>query len=103
MRDIRVEINGFEFKRINKQKARKAFDNGLIVVLTPCKMNPHFIGAAWYETNRNHVTHDFDKMVNAFEYYNCIEEVGRYASYFIPVRKNDFDGMEEYDYNFLQK
>ena len=103
MRKTEFVKGEFTYKRIDKKTARKAFDANLKVVLTPCNMNPHSFACAWYETCKTAETPDFDKMVNAFEYYNCFAEVGRYASFFIPIRKNDFDGMEEYDYSFLER
>ena len=102
MNNITIVKGNTTYKRITKKTARNAFNNGLIVIITPCKANPYFIGAAWYETSKNETTPDFDKMVNSFEYYNCFSEVGYYASFYIPVRHNSFDGILEYDFDFLE-
>lgn len=74
-----------EFKRINKTVARRLYNEGKIIYLHPCKVHPN---SAWMPpTPFIKVTDqtEFGKLVNAFEYYNCDNERGRYCAYYIPV------------------
>ena len=67
--------------RINKVKARKCYNEGKSFTIVACKMRPKFgiiFRPTWKEQFR-----DFDAMVNNFEYYNCNNETGRYAAYYI--------------------
>lgn len=102
----------YTFKRVNKATARKAYNNGLRVILCPCNLRP---GSPWYcELDiSGKAPATFEAQVNAFEYYNLNRETGRYTAFYIPVRKVDrFTGetptagtletVEEYDYSYLQ-
>lgn len=66
--------------RINKRKARKLFDNGEMIRMCACKMRPEcgFIIDKYLIPGRT-----FDQFVNAYEYYNCMSETGRYAAYYV--------------------
>ena len=84
----KIECNGF--KRINKIQARKRYESGKSVFLLPCNVAPNSI---WIKPIRIKDTSNefdfmpewdlFDSKVNAFEYYNCNSELGKYASYYI--------------------
>lgn len=80
---IKIEYNGFT--RISKAMARKLFNNGTPVYILPCKVR---LDNAWFKPamiNRNNLDNEsFEKIVNAFEYYNCnYNELGKYASYYL--------------------
>ena len=73
------------YKKIRKNTARKLFKEGKEICLIPCRARV----SMWidfykiqidryFSTNR-----DFDKIVNAFEYYNCNPEMGNYAHFYI--------------------
>lgn len=69
------------FKRVNKQVARRLFnENKEFWITAVCMLPQHGImvsKAVFTEWD------DFDKMVNAFEYYNCDNERGRYAAFYV--------------------
>lgn len=100
------------FKRVNKTTARRAYNNGLRVILCPCNLRPGFpfhpeisvfgkSGATW------------ESALNAFKFYNLRNsETGRYTAFYIPVRMVDrFTGeaptadtlgtVESYDYSYM--
>ena len=105
--------DGFTFRRVNKAKARAAYNNGLSVVFCPCNLRP---GSIWHpETILNNKSGEtFETALNAFEYYNIRDnETGRYTAFYIPVVTVDrFTGekptsatlgtVEQYDYNYLR-
>ena len=71
--------------RINKTVARKLWENGKNFIIVPCKCSPCGLGALYTETDlskdeRNEKT--FDSFVNAFEFYNCNSEMGKYAAFY---------------------
>lgn len=69
-----------EINRINKKRARKAYNNGQDVLVFPCNLRPDFFGVVI----NNRRGRDFDKVINEFEFYNCgNRETGRYAAYII--------------------
>lgn len=68
--------------RINKATARKLFSEGKEIWLTACNMRPEYgilLNSGYY----NDLGRDFDKIVNAFQYYNCNNECGRYPAYYV--------------------
>ena len=113
MNNYNYSDGGFTFKRVNKATARRAYNNGLRVVMCPCNLRP---GAPWRPEvpvdNKNGAT--FETTLNAFEYYNIRgHETGRYTAFYIPVVTVDrFTGdaptaatlgtVEQYDYNYLR-
>lgn len=105
--------NGFTFKRINKTQARRAYNNGLRVVVCPVNLRP---GYPWHPeiivSEKSGET--FEKMLNAFIYYNIRDnETGKYAAFYIPVETVDrFTGekptagtlgtVEQYAYSYME-
>ena len=108
---------GLTLKRINRQKARIAYNNGLDVLFIPCKCNPinHYINLGiWENKHLDGQYDDFERLCNAFEAYNCNNETGRYIAFYIPVKTVDrFTGeeptaatlgtVEAYDYTALER
>lgn len=85
------------YKRINKPTARRMFNMGYSIFLTPCKtglmskfIQPVAISLATCE----HTGNKFDRTVNNFEYYNCNAELGYYAHYY--VSEEDLDKYYTY-------
>ena len=76
--------NGTTFERITKATAKKLYNSGVAVYLMPANANPFFVGFSYpYATSTS--TNDgmtFDACVNAFEYYNCNAEMGKYTAFF---------------------
>jgi len=72
-------------KSIQKRTARKLYEFGVQIYLHPCKMRfdnpwqpplPYRLGE--YDDNRS-----FDEICNAFRYYNCDSERGKYIHFFV--------------------
>ena len=113
MNNYTFSDGGFDFKRVNKTTARRAYNNGLQVVMCPCNLRPGF---PWYPESfvngKSGAT--FEETLNAFEFYNIRgRETGRYTAFYIPVVTVDrFTGdaptaenpgtVEQYDYNYLR-
>lgn len=90
-----IKINGY--KRVSKREARKAYNNGNTIRLTPCNMRPDNMWGVYADANVNATTEvlfdgfnttvarerDFDTVCNAFAYYNCATEMGRYPAFYV--------------------
>ena len=96
MRKYNYTENGFNFERIDKTTARKAYINGLSVVACPVNLRPgkpYHPETVLNRKNREQFTadeigvkNDFDNLINSFEFYNCTSsETGRYTAFYIPV------------------
>lgn len=67
--------------RVNKRTARRAYNEGKDVLIFPRNLRPDFFGVI---VNNRRNEKDFDKLINAFEFYNCTNaETGRYCAYII--------------------
>ena len=110
MKEYTYTDGGRLFVRITKTTARKAYNNGLRVVLCPSNLRPGFP----YHPEINisgKAAASFEEAVNSFEYYNLRGKRNRTAFY-IPVRTVDrFTGekptagtlgtVQEYDYSYI--
>lgn len=101
-----------DYKKLTKPIARKMYNCGYEVKLLPCKVNstialdPTAQGHFWI--NPASIKQDsttpvqledksfklcadttFDRLVNAYTYYNCCAELGYYPHYF--VTQEDYD------------
>ena len=87
MYNMTVNVDGLNLVRVNKAKARSVYNENKKVYLLPCKVRPtNFfmnVKTSFIQLENAHMS--FDEKVNAFEYYNCCENLGRYCSYFIEV------------------
>lgn len=73
-------------KQINKTVAKKLFSEGVTVYLHPCNMAFTNKWGTPCPINKNREEgNEFDKIVDSFEMYNCIQELGKYANFFIKV------------------
>ena len=84
MRDMDFTKDGVYYQRINKTKARRLYNEGKEIVLYPININPFSMWA--YEfvgDNKLYNYSSFDNMVNEFENYNCVGELGRYTKFYI--------------------
>lgn len=70
--------------RIDKRKARKMWkkgEEGFLIVA--CNLRPEY-GMRYRKGWNNQFGGDFDKMVNNFTYYNCVNsETGRYPAFYV--------------------
>jgi hypothetical protein len=83
-------VGSTRYKRINKTTARREYTAGKKIVFCPSNLrpfsfwNPQFITDKATEEEINGEPQDFDKIVNAFEYYNCTNtETGKYTAFYI--------------------
>lgn len=124
MRKYSYTENGFNFERIDKTTARKAYINGLSVVACPVNLRPgkpYHPETVLNRKNREQFTadeigvkNDFDNLINSFEFYNCTSsETGRYTAFYIPVEYVDrFTGeaptaatlgtVKQYNYKYME-
>lgn len=80
LRDLGVRV-----KQVNKTTARKLYNEGKTVYLQSCNMS---LNNPWQSPCRivsKVYDNTFDSAVNAFQYYNCDNERGRYANFFVEV------------------
>ena len=73
------------FKRINKKQARNCFINGGTLHIQASNLPVDSKLMTPYVVNHHNVddTDTFDSVVNAFEWYNCDNERGKYATYYV--------------------
>jgi hypothetical protein len=87
-------------ERVSKNKAKSLYNAGFTVFALPCKVRPVFPsegGAAlYYPCEWNLFTPgsdmkkawDFEKLVNAYSYYNCnYNELGKYIAFYVKSEK----------------
>lgn len=85
-----IKYDSWGYEQVNKTKARNLFNKGVTVYLIPNKCRFE-INGAWVRPHGIHnggittLLNVFDELVNAFEYYNCINELGNKARYFIKI------------------
>ncbi len=73
-----------KYKRIRKDVARRMFDKGRTIYLTPSNVaaSDSNLWIKPYPIN-NEGERSFDTTVNQFEYYNCNSELGYYTNFWI--------------------
>lgn len=81
-----LEIGGL--RRISKAAARNIYNNGGTIYVCPINMNP--IHPHWNMTakiNKQDLDGlDFNKVINQYTYYNCINnQVGLYTAFYVEV------------------
>lgn len=84
-----IQRNGL--KRVRKDTARKLYNEGVTIYVTPCKSNPRGPFADWFEWSLDNFkareidTSDctFDTLCNQATYYNCNSVVGNYLAFYI--------------------
>lgn len=69
-------------KQINKTVARKLYEQNKPFWITACNMRPE-CGILINSRARRYGNETFNNIVNAFTYYNCNSETGRYPRYYI--------------------
>lgn len=72
-------INGITYKQVRKDMARKLYAQGKEIAMLQCKANPF---SPWNVFVIMRLGDDFDKISNAYEYYNCNNELGKYTNFF---------------------
>lgn len=92
--------DGKLYKRVTLSQAKKAYKNGLNVVLCASKIRPfniYYLGYA--EINKKSrlqfvlddigLMNDFNNYINSFSFYNCNSECGKKVFFYIPANNND--------------
>lgn len=74
------DTNNIKHIRVTKRTARRVHAEGREVVVVACNVCPFTM---WHLEAYMEPETDFDMFVNAFEAYNCNNELGRYASYYV--------------------
>ena len=70
--------------RVNKQKAKRLYHQGVELTLLPCNVPLNNLWIAGHTFNIQQMEHrEFDKIVNSFEFYNCSRELGRYTAFYV--------------------
>lgn len=82
MRRITQEYDGQTWERVTKTRARKVYESGGRVAVSPVLAR----WGAWVDPYiiSNNTGGPFDLTVSAIEFYNCGAELGRYPAYYIP-------------------
>ena len=82
MMSITQRYDGITWERVTKARARKVYESGGRVALSPVLarwgvwVEPHIIS--------NGTGGPFDLTISAVEFYNCGADLGRYPAYYIP-------------------
>lgn len=67
--------------RISKHEARKMFAQGATFFMVPVNLHPRH-SIAIDARVASDFEHDWDKLYNAFTYYNCNWDTGYYPAYY---------------------
>lgn len=76
----KISINGY--KRITKRTAERLYKIGQPVLFCPVKLIPGDVWGIGCSITREEGS-TFTQVLNAFEYYNCNNETGRYTAFYI--------------------
>lgn len=75
--------------KIDKRKARELYNEGKIIRLMACKLNPNGYWGEPLPIN-NEQGKPFQQICNEFAYYNCSKETGKSINFYIKEsRKED--------------
>lgn len=106
-----IDNNGKTWERIDKKTARTAYNNGLTVLFCPVNMRPFGVWGVGCNVNilddtdigiseRFTRQNSFDRVLNAFEFYNIRDnETGYYTAFYIPVAT--VRELKQYDYSVV--
>ena len=85
MRYIKFLYNGKNYKQVDKRTARKLFEAGHTLLLTPAKMKYKELFFELNKDNFDCFSSDFYKSVDHYESLNCSYENGYYSLFFVEV------------------
>lgn len=80
-----------ELERVNKTQAAALYNAGFEVLFIPCNLNPEntfYRLGIWENKQLEGQAETFEKLCNAFTYYNCNRETGLYIAFY--VKKHSF-------------
>jgi hypothetical protein len=122
MNKYTIDYKGFTFERVDKRTAKRAYINGLTVIICPCNLRPFSMYHPEFYFNRKirenfyndeiGVKNDFENYLNSFAYYNYTNgETGKYPAFYIPVewvdrftgeKSTSFNSIKQYAYGFME-
>ena len=85
------KYNFSKMERVNKTTEKKVYENGFNVLFIPCKLNPEndFYSLGIWENAFLPGQHEtFEKLENAFSYYNNRPDTGEYTAFYISTEKS---------------
>lgn len=72
--------------RINKTAARREYEKGRTLYVLPSRTR---FDNAWIRPFQMEIARldnaDFDKVINEYEFYNCMRELGKRAAFYVEV------------------
>lgn len=81
-----VDHDGACWARVNKRRAETLYNAGHTITITPVNMTLNHVWCTYIRIGhklRFNSGEPFDLLVNAFAYYNCNNEAGRYPAYYV--------------------
>ncbi len=78
-----LDIRGY--RRIRKNVARKLFNEGRTIYLTPSNVVPSDFSIPWPINNED--GENFDIIVGDYQSYNCCWELGYYVNFWVKRRR----------------
>lgn len=79
---IMRQINIDGFIRVSKYEAKQRYNAGEAIRICACNMSPVSIWGCYGDCCLE-ADGEFETVVNAFRYYNCDNETGRYPAYYV--------------------
>ena len=79
-----------KLERVTKAKAKQLYNNGFSVLFIPCNLNPEceFCNfGIWQNIYLWGQYESFEKLENAFTFYNCTTETGKYIAFYVSTEK----------------
>lgn len=84
----KIEIGGYS--RISKAKAEKLYNDYQTIYLCPVKMSPVNMWTGAMQARKDCTVNGytdreetFNQLYNAFSYYNCNNETGKYIAFYV--------------------
>lgn len=72
-------------EQIQKRTAKKLFNSGETIYMQTSNFRPFGVWSQCIDIN-NKNGETFESLVNSFEYYNCNNESGRYATFYKRIK-----------------
>jgi hypothetical protein len=73
-------------EQISKPQARKLFDEGKEIYLSPCNMKVFNSWGTLLSVTKANNNANFYRIVKSYEYYNCNNEAGKYVLFFKQIK-----------------
>lgn len=86
-------MNKYNFttlERVDRRKAAALYGLGFDILFIPCKLNPEnnfYNLGIWENLFLSGQYESFEKLYNAFRFYNCTNETGKYIAFYVKREK----------------